>query len=501
MVQSARCSLADLCAAVLHKRLDKNVPERMSSEWEESELSEGHINYAARDAYVSLKIFDTLNTIPTPQPLPPVITPGLYVALYAPDNTRVIAVGHLSPRLTQSRYDDINVTSMRTVITVANILVPGALLRLYKDQKALNDFGAPPFDIVATRASLRLIPPNYVLPSLPSTSSEILAGDTTSSTEDIIELEAHSLEPDTGDNLEFENLSEFDILDSFPKPLSVMGKLDLTRYEVDPHGANAARKIRESRPNLKWALHGNWSKLLRSRILKDPFHFMKAFRAPRNHGLRVAFARALRDAMFIADQEDVDRINRWGATQTPPLSYESLKLSSPAFILRHCRRIIPPPETLYPLVEEVLCTYGPLRDAQTGRPLFDDVTWKVARNALTLVQNGYISDPPDFSLYAQIGVDKKNGGLPLYRCFRGTNATEGGVHTHLRPRLPTSGASVRHVQACLLDFILRHNLLVMCFGILTLSNSNLTRSMSFLTARLALITALVNATLVITVFG
>ncbi|KAF8996470.1 hypothetical protein BDZ89DRAFT_1149037 [Hymenopellis radicata] len=42
--------------------------------------------------------------------------------------------------------------------------------------------------------------------------------------------------------------------------------------------------------------------------------------------------------------------------------------------------------------------------------------------------------------------------------------TEGGVHTHLRSRLPTSGVSVRHMRACLLDFILRHNLLVGTFN-------------------------------------
>jgi hypothetical protein len=40
------------------------------------------------------------------------------------------------------------------------------------------------------------------------------------------------------------------------------------------------------------------------------------------------------------------------------------------------------------------------------------------------------------------------------------NFTEGGVHTHLRSKLPTSGVSIRHVNASLLDFVLRHNLCV-----------------------------------------
>lgn len=68
--------------------------------------------------------------------------------------------------------------------------------------------------------------------------------------------------------------------------------------------------------------------------------------------------------------------------------------------------------------------------------------------------------PQILPLYTVIGLDEKNHGLPIYHCFRGTNSTEGGVHTHLRPRMPTSGASVRHVHSCLLDFVLRHNLVV-----------------------------------------
>jgi hypothetical protein len=130
------------------------------------------------------------------------------------------------------------------------------------------------------------------------------------------------------------------------------------------------------------------------------------------------------------------------------------------WIWRHCKRSIPPPEQLYPLIERVFRTYGPLKNAKNGEPLFNVAAWRVSKNILDLVRKGFLSDPPGVSLYYQIGVDTKYGGLPLYRCIRGTNMTEGGVHTHLRSRLPTSGASIRHVQACLSDFILRHNLLV-----------------------------------------
>ena len=90
------------------------------------------------------------------------------------------------------------------------------------------------------------------------------------------------------------------------------------------------------------------------------------------------------------------------------------------------------------------------------------------KNILELVQKGFLSDPPGIPLYYQVGIDGKTG-LPLYRCMRGTNMTEGGVHTHLRSCLPTSGVSIHHVQCCLLDFILRHNLLVSICSYITVN--------------------------------
>lgn len=177
------------------------------------------------------------------------------------------------------------------------------------------------------------------------------------------------------------------------------------------------------------------------------------------HGLLQEFAIALRDAIFIPDQQDKARIIAWANTCTPPLSWNDLLFRRTEWLWRRCKRIIPPPEELYPLVSKVFKTYGPLKDATSGLPLFNTAAWAVAKNILELVQKGFLSDPPGTPLYYQLGVDAKTG-LPIYRCFRGTNMTEGGVHTHLRSRLPTSGVSVRHVQFCLLDFILRHNLLV-----------------------------------------
>jgi hypothetical protein len=181
------------------------------------------------------------------------------------------------------------------------------------------------------------------------------------------------------------------------------------------------------------------------------------------HALRKQFTRELRDAILIPDHDDKTRINAWGATQSPPCTYASLRNSSPEWLRKRCKHIVPPPDILYPLVANVFRTYGPLIDPDSKKPLFSPDNWKTAKNVLDLIKNGYLSDPPGVVLYTVIGIDMKAGGLLIYRCARGTNATEGGVHTHIRSRLPKFGVSIRHVQASLMDFTLRHNLLVSIF--------------------------------------
>ena len=164
--------------------------------------------------------------------------------------------------------------------------------------------------------------------------------------------------------------------------------------------------------------------------------------------------------MFIPNEDDKSHIDAWGATQDPLQKYAILQNTSPQWIREHCKHIIPAPNRLHHLVSCVFRTYGPLVDPKTNKPLFTLDNWKTAKHVLNLIQNGYLSDPPGILLYTVIGLDKKAGGLPMYQCFWGTNATEGGVHKHIRERLPKCGASIRHVNAVLHDFVLYHNLTV-----------------------------------------
>ncbi|KAJ6546376.1 hypothetical protein B0H10DRAFT_2243630 [Mycena sp. CBHHK59/15] len=398
VVPSAKVGLADLA-------------------WD-NELSEAQIRYASLDVYACRCIYDSLIKIPVPSPLPDPVLLGTPVLLFHDNRTRLVARGTILSL--EGSYEDINLTRTRCVIEVTEVVVPAAVITTHKCT-ALGEFGPPPFKAVCLRSHLRLASDH----NLPSVAAPVRPLQSTSNLPPLASPDNVDNEPGFGVLLsqEFESTGAHD-----PNALR--------DHESDPESQREGSQV------LAEALHdwGVWKTVIRSRVIKDAFHIFNMFYISVVHGLRVEFARALRDAIFIPDATDKARIWLW----------------------RRCKRIIPPPEELYPLVAKVFEIFGHLKDAKTGLPLFNSAAWAVAKNVLELIQKGFLSDPPGISLYYLVGYDKN--GLPLYRCARGTNFTEGGVHTWLRSRLPTSGASVRHINAALKDFILRHNLVVGTFN-------------------------------------
>ncbi|KAG6835693.1 hypothetical protein H0H93_015646 [Arthromyces matolae] len=452
VVRTAKIGLAELSAIILKKRLNKDVPERLSTNWENESLTPAQIRYAAKDVYASLLIYDALSSIPIPAPLRSTAPPLTPVLLFNEDNTRVIARGVLSANATKC-FDGINITANRCLAEIEEVYVPGAIITTHKKQ-ALNSFGSTPFSVVCLRSHLKSassFPPQRLQPTnLTASTVQSQAGPSSEDTQPCAlpsdPVAGHEFGPEIGELiLDVHN-------DATPIERPLLN--EFTEEEASRKLADEVLKKQE--PQI-------WSPNIRSRVLKDPFHVFNQFYISVAHGLRVDFSLALRDAIFIPDIEDKQRIIAWGASQNPPLTWEVMLRTRAKWLWRHCKRTIPPPEQLHPLVEVVFRTYGPLKDAKSGLPLFNSSAWNTAKNILDLIRKGYLSDPPGVPLYYRIGVDKKAGNLPIYRCFRGTTMTEGGVHTHLRSRLPTSGVSVRHVHACLLDFILRHNLLAVKF--------------------------------------
>ncbi|KAF5381364.1 hypothetical protein D9615_008300 [Tricholomella constricta] len=469
VVKTARTSLAELCAVVLSRRLSKDIQERISTAWEDEDLTPEQVQYAALDVHASLSVYEALTNIPSPQPLPSNPEIGTPIILFNTDRSRILARGRISSFMKDGSFDGIDITPSRAVIEVQEVLVPGALIlngtRHPSNHKPLNYHGSPPFPLLCLRSHLSQSLSSYHSVSSPPTShpselSNISSMDSARGTATITPVEGNET-PDSQYILVGQPASGFgDLLSevlSPPPDATTPDRIAIGGYIPDPASQAEGQKAIDDIVNSNWVMH------IRSRVLKDPFHVFNQFYISATHGLLREFAIALRDAIFIPDTTDKARIVAWGRAQKPPQSWDDIIFKRAHWLFRRCKRIIPPPEKLLLLVAKVFETFGPLKDAKSGLPLFNSAAWAVARNTLLLIQKGHLSDPPNEHLYRQIGIDAKTG-LPLFRCLRGTNSTEGGVHTHIRPHLPTSGTSIRHAQYRLSDFIIQHNLLVGTFN-------------------------------------
>ena len=155
VVPNAKCSLADICAAVLKKCLRKNMSERTSTAWEHANLSLEQLHYAACDAYVSLILHHELSKFSVLRPLPQELVPSTSVLLYNADNTAIIAKGQLQAEPSQRVFDDIKLTVRHTLVKITEVIVPATLISSH-NKRALKSFGAPPFSAVCLHSHLRV---------------------------------------------------------------------------------------------------------------------------------------------------------------------------------------------------------------------------------------------------------------------------------------------------------------------------------------------------------
>ncbi|KAG6835293.1 hypothetical protein H0H93_003051 [Arthromyces matolae] len=458
LISDARTSLEELTAVILGQCLPKNRTERISSNWSDRDLTDEQRQYAARDAYACLCLYERISESPKPASLPatPKLTDciGLPVTILSRDLNQVVARGIISQAANELSLNGINITPTRTVVSVREVTIPATIMAQHQ-KRTLSSLGPVPFDVVVLRSHIRIVSPNVadVASSTPIPASQPSNNvDSYASEPQVASCSGLDSDPETP----FDGLPISDLFDGQTEDASTeathLSESDMHERRDSQSADLGAETLGSRTPNL--------NSFIRSRVLKDVFHVFHMLYISRTHGLRVHFARALRDALLIPHPEDKARIEVW--LKTKGLRWEDMIRTNATWLWRRCRRTVPPAERLYPLVHDVFMTWGPLKDAKTHLPLFNDAAWKIAKNILELIRYGYVSDPPGISLYYIIGLD--TNGLPLYRCIRGTNSVEGGVHTHLRSMLPTCGVSVRHMVTCLLDFILRHNLLVGTFN-------------------------------------
>jgi hypothetical protein len=448
-IKDARIGLAELCAQILGLKLEKPPDLQISDEWDFTQLSERQMAYAALDALVSLRIYERLSQIQGPGKISDTALPGTTVELHHTDD-QIIALGIISGQNT-ALPNSLNLTKTRVRITVTKVLIPAALIKVNSEEgsKSLSSFGPVPFDIVYQRSRVFThLKDDHPIP------------DTQAATDKAFEESSSEIETAIRNDPEFQ-----EFLARSDDDAEGLEWIDEPRDSDSPNEGEGCSPddidqaaLAEGFKLLNDPEFSNWSPVIRSRVIMDIWHAMARIKVSKEHGLRRVFGIALRDAILIPNAEDKQRIENVLALQGT--SWNDRLRSNPRWLWRRCRRSVPPPKELYEAVSEVFYAYGPLKDSKTKLPLFNPQAWKDARNILKAIHLGLLSDPPGVQLYFQIGVDTKNGNLPLLRGGRGTNNPEGGVHHSMRARMPKSGVSVRHASARVKDYVFIHNLVV-----------------------------------------
>ncbi|BGP42409.1 hypothetical protein JCM10449v2_006414 [Rhodotorula kratochvilovae] len=418
----ARSSLASLVASVLGHDLPKPSDTRVSALWEVETLSDEQLAYAACDAAASRGVALALEAMSLARGarLPrEELEPGTSVLVVGKDESSLLVEAVLvccgdsfDPGVIPEAFDPTahpNITATRSLLRVTRIFTPGALLpptynaRIHANQPAtLATLAAASLPsamfFVVTTTQLRAC---GVVDATASTPAEMLV----------------------------DNASASELLDPLLKRLA------------------------SSPPSL----------LPLSRILIDIWHLMDRIPTSKRHGCIAAFSRAFSAALFVLDPTDrallEARFIRAGS------SWDLEVLRRPDYVWQRCRRTVPPPHQLVPQLDAVFRLYGPMKDAKTGLPLFNKAAWHAASRIISDVIDGFVSDPPDVELFSVLrdcgGPDGTlKDGVRIYRCSRGTNFTEGGVHRNLRHQFASSAVSARFASARLLEYQTNHNLLV-----------------------------------------
>ncbi|CEP14914.1 hypothetical protein [Parasitella parasitica] len=153
-----------------------------------------------------------------------------------------------------------------------------------------------------------------------------------------------------------------------------------------------------------------------TKVVKDIFHLMDMIKPYKKHSLYKSFTRKFSESLFTIDEDDKSKIIE---------AFAKAKIADHQF-----------PHDWESKMKK---------------------SWEQAASVLKIVQLGHASDPPDVQLYYRTGKKDKYG-LTLYRCIRGTNSLEGGVHQNLIRKFGSFGAGPELANAMLTEYRLRHNI-------------------------------------------
>ncbi|SJL13797.1 uncharacterized protein ARMOST_17245 [Armillaria ostoyae] len=446
LVDRANVSLADLTAKVLHCSLSKDEHIRVSTAWDTLPLTPEQERYAALDVFAVFGIYDAFTELPVGGPVTSATVGGTVVKLLSRDRHTTVAYGVVAPDRPK-KFGDVNVTKTRALVNVTRILASGYLTRAEvspaRQEVPLSSLATTlPFQLLCCTRDLRICVGSDL------NEARLLESGSSPSNTPAIEPPAPEVYTPDGNPISPSHTS-----DSAPSFTDVDNGIDFDP-DIEQSVEEAVHHSEDHSALLEEVLlFIAGDPVVRSRVLGDIWHLMDMFDISVHHGLRRAFARALRDALYIHNLDD--KLEVTSQLAKDGITYEQKILWSSDWVWRRVRRYVPPPEILLPRVREVFQKFGPLLDATTGQPLFNNAAWDKAKNILENIRLGYYSDPPGVTLYRSDGYD--SNGLQLYQCLRGTNNVEGGVHQNIAKRFGSYNASPRFAVNLIRDYCFTHN--------------------------------------------
>lgn len=156
-------TLGDLTARVLHKRLNKNVSERASNWWSNTELTNEQKEYAALDAYAALAVYQKLDSIRLPhEPAPNAVRVGTPVMLLGKTKSSMVASGIIT-----ACPEGLSVPEGSVAIKVTQLYCRGSKIPGQRDTSFM-DYGSAPFILPYPRTHLLVYQPLPEPPNPPA---------------------------------------------------------------------------------------------------------------------------------------------------------------------------------------------------------------------------------------------------------------------------------------------------------------------------------------------
>lgn len=414
VIEDGRAGLNELCKKVLKKCLCKDSHVRLSN-WEKPSLEKNQKMYAALDAWASLQLYNIIDSMVNESAFlkNPEATVGTLVKFYRCGNGKTLYLGD------------------------GQIVDPPGQFRPRKGFAFVKVL-----ELKATHFKINYITANIIKWRI----HELVK----LSREANMQIEVEEMQQD---DCEIELLNLAPLLDNAPEQLQENASLRVKARNLREYDSEDDTDSDDLSPEIVDDAVG-WT--ANSRVLQDPWHLMDRINIRLSHGAAKDFMRKFRDTLFKIDPNDKALIESYLSSNGE--SFEKKFDSDPNWILSRVKRRVPSRVQLVKELKTLFEVYGKLSDAKRGDLLFSKQNWLEAQQVLKLCSSGLMSDPPDVQLYYHTSTD--SNGLPLYRCIRGTNDIEGGVHQKIRRKFGAFNAGPRLADCLLAEFRQRHNITV-----------------------------------------